>query len=986
MGLDELGLAEEPAIEIFEDLGYTHVSGSDLADERQSLADVVLRERLRERVHAINPDVPPAACEEAIKDLLSVHSPNLLEDNRRVHDLLVDGIHVEFEDGDEQIGRFVEPIDFETPGNNDWLVSTQFSVEQGDGPRRRPDMVVFCNGLPIGVLEFKNPTDPNATLESAHDQVCSRYREDVPNLLRFNEVIGVMDLSEARLGCLDAGFEWFRPWRYVEEEGHAPEEYSAEETLLRGAFEPERLLDLIEGFIVYSDGDGSLSKLLAGYHQFYGVRGAVENTDGALGSELGRAGVYWHTQGSGKSLSMVFYVRKVRRDPRFGNPTFVIVTDRNELDEQLHDTFVDAGFSLDWADSIADLRRLLDREAGGIVFTTIQKFQTTDDEHEFPRVNDREDVIVIADEAHRSQTKELGGNLRAALPNAAYLGFTATPIHEGDRATRDTFGEYVSQYTVDRAEADGATVPIYYESRFAKLELNREEIADRVREVMDSTDEELESELTEKWTTLRTVIEHSDERLQRVADDIVSHFNDRGIEGKGMVVAISRRAAVEYKRRIEANADAPEVAVVVSDPEEFIDDPTPEETLKRRYKDPDDPLQLIVVCDKWTTGFDCPPMHTMYIDRPMKNHNLLQTIGRVNRVYKDKPGGLIVDYIGIAEDLKRALDKYTSDVRETAMTDLGTAIELLQRKHEEVAGFLDRVEYEGWRDLEGIELSRLYQRAESEVIATEDKEAAFMDAVAELERVYALVTPHEAAQEIRSDLLFFRAVRNGLRETSTRSEASESVETALKEVIEDGVSADDIVTVSGFEKWSSEEPILSDDFLADVERVEEDELQVRLLEKLLRNEITTRKDRNLAKYESFEEELTETLDRYNKQFLTTGEVIAQLKRYAAELQQTDRRTDELGLSEEELAFYDAVAENSDVRIEPDQLTEIAADLRDLLRTETRLDWTNRQGMRAKIKMQVKSVLRKRGLSHDEYQPIVSPVVEQAEALYGDAAV
>ncbi|WP_049981023.1 type I restriction endonuclease subunit R [Halolamina rubra] len=984
MALDELGLAEEPAIEVFEQLGYTHVPGPELADERESLGDVVLRERLREHVHAFNPEVPRSACNEAIKDLLSVHSPDLLRDNRRVHEMLTNGIHVEYEQDGEERGRFVHAIDFDNPGNNDWLVSTQFSVKLGDGPRRRPDMVVFCNGLPIAVLEFKDPTNPSATLENAYEQVCTRYRKDIPDLFRYNELIGLMDLTSAKLGCLDAGWEWFRPWRYVEEEGDEPEEYSEQETLLRGAFEPERLLDLIEGFVVYSDSDGSLTKLLAGYHQFYGVREAVESTGNALGSELGRAGVFWHTQGSGKSLSMVFYVRKIRRESQFENPTFVVVTDRNELDEQLHDTFVDAGFSVDWADSIDDLRGLLDREAGGIVFTTVQKFQTVGEETDFPTVNEREDVIVIADEAHRSQTQELGYNLRVALPNAAYLGFTATPIHEGDRATKDTFGSYVSQYTIDRAEADGATVPIYYESRFAKLELNREEIADRVREVMDSADEDLESELTEKWTTLRTVIEHSEKRLQRIADDIVSHFNDRGIEGKGMVVAISRKAAVEYKNRIEANPDAPEVAVVISDPEEYIDDPVPEERLKRRYKDPDDPLELVVVCDKWTTGFDCPPMHTMYIDRPMKNHNLLQTIGRVNRVYNDKPGGLIVDYIGIAEDLKRALDKYTSDIHETAMTDLETAIELLHRKHERVASFLSGVEYENWRDLEKLELSRLYQRAQSEVIATEEKEQEFMDTVAELERVYGLVMPHQAAQEIRSDLLFFKGVRNGLKDTSPKNGTTGSYESALKEVIQEGVSADDIVTVTGFDKWSSEKPILNDEFLADVEQVEETRLQVRLLEKLLRSEIETRKERNLTKYESFEKELEETLEEYNKQFLTTDEVISQLKRYAAELQQTDSRMDELGLSEEELAFYDAVSENTTVEISDEDLIDIATELRDLLRKEAKLDWTNRNQMRAQVKMQMKSVLRKKGLTHSQYEPLISPVMQQAEALYSDA--
>jgi len=401
-----------------------------------------------------------------------------------------------------------------------------------------------------------------------------------------------------------------------------------------------------------------------------------------------------------------------------------------------------------WANTIADLRDKLDRQAGGLIFTTIQKFQTQDGERQHPVVNEREDVIVMADEAHRSQTKELGENLRDALPNASFIGFTATPIHDGDNATRMTFGEYVSQYTIDRSEEDGSTVPIYYESRFAKLQLNKEAISESVRELLDSGDEELENQLVEKWTTLRRIIETADDRLEKIAGDIVGDYNDREIEGKAMVVSISRKAAVKYKRYIEQQPDAPEVGVVISEPEEHIDDPVSEGKLKRRFKDPDDPLKIIVVCDKWTTGFDCPPLHTLYIDRPMKNHNLLQTIGRVNRVYKDKPGGLVVDYIGIAEDLRQALDKYTSDIQEMAMVDVETAVEVMQQKHHKVSQYLSRIDYEGWQELSELELSRLIHRAESEVIATEEKQEEFMQAVAELKRAFALVTPHNAASEI----------------------------------------------------------------------------------------------------------------------------------------------------------------------------------------------------------------------------------------------
>ncbi|WP_128476534.1 type I restriction endonuclease subunit R [Halorussus pelagicus] len=985
MGLNELSLSETPAIEIFQELGYDHVPGAELNSERVSTSDVVLQERLRESLRKFNPDVPEKAIEDAVRQLKSTQSPNLLEDNQQFHKQLVDGIQVEFEQGGEQVGRFIRPIDFQNIENNDWLVTTQLSIQVGDNPRRRPDMVVYINGLPLGVLEFKNPTDPKATLENAYDQVNRRYRDDISPLLRFNEVIGLMDMHEARVGCLDAGWQWYRPWRYIEEEG-VEHELPEEEVLLRGVFNKGRFLDIIENFIIFSERDGQPVKMLAGYHQFYGVREAVESAKKTQGDDLGRIGVYWHTQGSGKSLSMVYFVRKIRRSDDFGNPTFVVVTDRNELDEQITHTFSDAGYNVNWADTIPDLRDKLDRQAGGLIFTTIQKFQTREGEHEHPVVNDREDIIVMADEAHRSQTEKLGENLRDSLPNASFIGFTATPIHDGDNATRMTFGGYVSKYTIDRSEEDGSTVPIYYESRFAKLQLNKEAIGESVRELLDSGDEELENELVEKWTRLRRIIETADDRLSKIAEDIVNHYQDREIEGKAMVVSISRKAAVKYKRYIEQQPDAPEVGVVISEPEEYIDDPVSEGELKRRFKNPDDSLKIIVVCDKWTTGFDCPPLHTLYIDRPMKNHNLLQTIGRVNRVYKDKPGGLVVDYIGIAEDLRQALDQYTSDIQEMAMVDVETAVEVMKKKHYKVSRYLSRVDYEDWQELSELKLSRLIHRAESEVIATEEKKEEYLQAVAELKHAFALVTPHNAAGEIRSDLLFFEAVRDSLRSLESNNAAKEEkLDSAMKKLIAEGVTADEVVSVAGFEKWKSEEPIVSDEFLSDVERVEEPDLQVKMLEKLLRNEISTRKQQNLAKYESFEEELEETLNEYNNQFLTTEEVIEELRSYAGKIQQEDHRQERLGLSVEELAFYDAIETNAETEIDDELLQEVAQEVCEMLKENVNIDWTDRKAMRSKLKARVKGLLRKNGLSHSDYQPLIQPIVHQAEALYGDVS-
>lgn len=983
MSLDELQLAENPAKEIFQDLGYEYLTAAELSPERGSTSQVVLRERLEQQLRIINPEIPKRGLDEAITVLTSTQSPNLLEDNKVLHEQLVDGVQVEYEQNGEQVGRFVNPIDFNNPENNDWLITTQYTVNIGEKPRRRPDMVVFINGLPIGVLEFKNPTDPKATLESAYDQVNQRYWNDIPNLLRYNEVIGLLSMNEARVGGLKVGWEWYRPWRYVEDEGHEPN-LPAQEILLRGLFDKDRLLDLIENFVVFSEKDGKLAKLLAGYHQFYGVREAVESAKNSLGSELGRVGVFWHTQGSGKSLSMVCFVRKIRRSDEFGNPTFVVVTDRNDLDEQIVHTFSDAGYDVDWADSIIDLREQLDRRSGGLIFTTVQKFQTVGDERLYPVINEREDIVVMADEAHRSQTEELGDNLRTALPNASFIGFTATPIHDGDKATRSTFGDHVSEYKIDRSEKDGSTVPIYYESRFAKLQLNRGVISDAVRELLESGSEDLEDELVQKWTNLRRILENADDRLERLAEDIVEHYNDREIEGKAMVVAISRKAAVKYKQFIEEQPDSPEVEVVISNPEDYIDNPPNEGNLKRRFKKPDDPLKIVVVCDKWTTGFDCPPLHTIYIDRPMKNHNLLQTIGRVNRVYKDKPGGLIVDYIGIAEDLRIALDKYTTDIQDMAMVDINTAVKLMKAKHQEAAGYLSRVDYDGWENLSDLELTRLMHRAESEVIETEEKEQEYRRVVKELRRAFALVTPHSSANAIRSDLLFFEAVADSLESLDHENNSShEEVDSAMKTLIAEGITADDVISLTGFDKWKSEQPIVSEEFLGDVDRVQEPELQAKMLESLIRSEITNRKQQNLAKYESFEEELEATLQKYNNQFLTVDEVIEELRSYANELQQEDRRKERLGLTEEELAFYDAISTNSESDIPEDVLSEIAEELCGMLKENVNIDWTNRQAMRSKLKIQVKGLLRKNGFSHDDYSPLIDPIVHQAEALYGD---
>jgi type I restriction enzyme R subunit len=994
--MNEAALSEEPALEIFQQLGYEYKRGSDLGPnsddpERESLSDVVLRGRLKRKLREFNPEIPEEGIEDAVSQILGFNSPKLLKNNKNFHEKLTEGVQVEYEVEGETRGGFVDVVDFDNPDNNDFLVSNQFTIKIGDdGNERRPDILVFVNGLPIGVIENKDPTNPNATVQTAYSQVTDDYVTDIPDLFHYNEIIAVMDMGNAEMGCLGAGWEWFSPWRYIDEEEDATDEYPPFEVLIRGAFDKERLLDLIRHFVLFSEEDGKLSKKLAAYHQYYAVNNAIESSKEVVPNpDENRIGVVWHTQGSGKSLSMVFYANKLRQVRDMKNPTLVFLTDRNDLDEQLKDTFQQHGLPAEWADNDdrMELRDRLDREAGGVIFATIQKFQTTDDEAEYPTVNERQNMIVVADEAHRTQYKELAANVRAALPNASYLGFTATPIEKEDRSTTNTFGGYISQYTIDQSEKDGSTVPIYYESRLAKLQINDPRINDHFEDLMESASDDLKNHMKKKWTSLRRIIENSDERTEEIAQDIVDHFNDRELEGKGMVVAISREAAVQYKEAIEDIPEAPEVEVVISDPEEYIDDPDSHEKLKRRFKDEDNDLKLAVVCDMWLTGFDVPPLHTMYIDKPMKNHNLLQAIGRVNRVWKDKPGGLIVDYIGIGENLKKALDKYTTEVQETAMLDLEEAVEVMHDKHQKVADFFSNIEYGDWAELSNLERTQLLHKAQNEVLVTDERERKFKEAVAELNKAYALVTPHPASNEIRSEVVFFRAVKDSIQsmENSGGERTPEELDSAMKELVSEGVGIEDLVELTGFDQWEEEKPVLSEEFLGDVESVEQENLQVKMLEQLIRNEISTRKKGNLAKYESFEEELEKTIEKYNQNFLSTQEVIEELKDVAKEIQETDDRQDELNLSDEELAFYDAISANTDTDIDEETLKGIAQDVKKRLKDSVEVDWTNREKVRAEIRSEVKAVLRNSGLKHSEYEPLVDPIVAQAEAFYGGAA-
>jgi type I restriction enzyme R subunit len=993
--MNEMELSEKPALLAFQDIGYDYKPGPELGpsgedQERGSLSDVVLRGRLERKLREFNSSVTEEAIENAISQLLGYNSTQLLKNNKNFHDNLVNGVKIEYEVNGEPRGDFVDVFNFEEPEKNDFLVSNQFVVQIGEGPQRRPDVVVFVNGLPIGVLEMKDPTNPQASMGNAYKQVTDRYVNDIPDLFHYNELIGILDMNNARLGCLSAGWEWYSPWRYIDKEKDATGELPPAEVLIRGAFDKKRVLDLVKNFVVYSDDDGKLSKKLAAYHQFYAVNSAVESSRSVVpDSDKNRIGLVWHTQGSGKSLSMVFFAKKIKQESSMKNPTLVFLTDRNDLDDQLYREFRQHGLGAEWADSDnrVQLRDRLNREAGGIIFATIQKFQTTDEEVRYPEVNNRNNVIVVADEAHRTQYKTLAMNVREGLPNASHLGFTATPIEKEDRSTINTFGGYVSQYTIKESEKDGSTVPIYYESRLAKLQVNDPEIGDRFDDLMKSKSDDLKRDMKGKWTQLRRIIENSDERTEMIAKDIVEHYNNRELEGKAMVVAISRQAAVNLAESIRKVPGAPETHIVISGQQDFIDDPISDEELKRRFKNPDDPFAIAVVCDKWLTGFDAPHLHSLYIDKPMKNHNLLQAIGRVNRVYKDKPGGLVVDYIGISERLKEALDKYTSEIRDDAMLDIEVAVNVMRDKHQEVANFFSEVDYDNWPQLGHMNRQRLLYKAQNEVVITEKREADFRESMKGLKKAHALVSPNPAANGIRADLAFFEAILGAINsiDNSDNPDEIEDLDSAMKELVAEGVGIEDLVEVTGFDKWEKEKPILSEEFLQDVEEIEFENLQLKMLRQLLENEISTRKKGNLAKYASFEEELEETIESYNEGFLTTQQVITELRGYADEIQETDDRQDELGLTDEELAFFDAVSSHTETELDEDKLKTIARELKQNLKNKTELDWTNRGNIRAEIKAEIKAVLRNNGLSLYQHEHLVDPIVAQAESFYGGAA-
>ncbi|MHB1530386.1 MAG: type I restriction endonuclease subunit R [Acidiferrobacteraceae bacterium] len=1033
-------VVEDAALAWLEALGYAVLHGPDIAAgmpgaERRdpNYRDVVLAGRLHQALVRLNPELPAEAREDAYRKLTRSDAPSLIERNRALHRMLVEGVPVEYRRKDGSIaGAQVRVIDFKTPGHNDWLAVNQFTVCEGQHTRR-PDVVLFLNGLPLAVIELKNPADENATLWSAHQQL-QTYQTQIPALFAPNAVLLVSDGVQARIGCLNAGREWFKPWRTITGRADAPSRLAELQVVLEGVFEQRRFLALMRHFIVFEDeGGGRLLKKLAGYHQFHAVNAAVEETlraaeagavhvaepsaryetGGKPGGDPGdrRVGVVWHTQGSGKSLTMVFYAGCVILHPAMANPTLVVLTDRNDLDDQLFATFARCQDLLrqppTQAVDRADLREKLRVAAGGVVFTTIQKFFPEEKGDRHPVLSERRNIIVIADEAHRSQYDFIDGfarHLRDALPYASFIGFTGTPIEQTDANTRAVFGDYISVYDIQRAVADGATVPIYYESRLATLKLKeteRPKIDPQFEEITEGEEVERKEQLKSKWAQLEAVV-GSEHRIQLIARDLVEHFEHRlaTLDGKAMVVCMSRRICVDLYHAIAqlrpawvGDSDDQGVMKVImtgsaTDPLEWqphIRNKPRREALATRFRNPKDPFQIVIVRDMWLTGFDAPSLHTMYVDKPMRSHGLMQAIARVNRVFKDKPGGLVVDYLGLADELKKALATYTESggTGKTAL-DQAEAVAVMQEKYEVCLGLFDGFDWSLWTTGTPQDRLSLLPAAQEHILSQDDGKARLLGAVTDLSQAFALAVPHAEALAIRDDVGFFQAVRAVLAKgTPGEHRTDEELEHAIRQVISKALVADHVVDI--FAAAGLRHPdlsILSDEFLAEVRGLPQRNLAVELLQKLLKGEIKVRAQRNLVQARSFADLLEQALRKYQNRAIETAQVIEELIQLAKDMRAANARGAALKLTEDELAFYDALETNdSAVKVlgEP-TLVRIARELVETVKRNVTLDWTVRENVRAQLRVIVKRILRKYGYPPDKQEQATHTVLEQAALL------
>ena len=1037
---------EDATLQWLTDVGWTVAHGPDIAPsesaaERTDYSEVVLERRLRAALVRLNPTLPADALDAAFRKLIRPNGATLPVRNRAFHRLLTDGVTVEYRSEDGTIrGAQAFAIDFDNADNNDWIAVNQFTVVENQY-ERRPDVVLFVNGLPLVLIELKNPADEDTNVWTAWHQL-QTYKAELTSLFALNTVLIVSDGVEARIGTLTAGQEWFKRWRTISGENLADPNMPQLQVMLAGACEPRRFLTLVRDFIVFED-DGTVTptKKMAGYHQFHAVEAAVAETlratnprrlrpelaDGAGYRQAGhgqggtpgdqRVGVVWHTQGSGKSLTMAFYAGRIIREPAMANPTVIVLTDRNDLDDQLFATFSRCRDLLRQppvqAGSRADLRDRLTIESGSVVFTTIQKFFPEDHGDRNPVLSDRRNIVFIADEAHRSQYDFIDGfarHMRDALPNASFVGFTGTPIELEDANTRNVFGDYISIYDIQRAVEDRATVQIYYESRLAKLTLDEKEKPNIDPDFEVATEgEEIErkEKLKTKWAQLEAIV-GAEKRVAIIAADIVEHFERRieAMDGKAMIVCMSRRICVDlYRELVRLRPDwhheddsKGHIKVVMTgaaaDPPDWqrhIRNKPRREALANRFRDADDPFRIALVRDMWLTGFDAPSLHTMYIDKPMRGHGLMQTIARVNRVFRDKPGGLVVDYLGLAQELKRALATYTESGGGGRTTlDQGDAVAVMLEKHEVCCTLFYGFDRSRWVNGSPAERLALLPAAQEHVLAQVNGKERYLQAVLDLSRAFALAVPHQEAVRIRNDVAFFQAVRSVLAKRPAReARREEDLDHAVRQLVSGAVASEGIVDIfaaAGLKK--PDISILSEEFLAEVQGMPQRNLAVELLRKLLKGEIAVRRRKNTVQARSFAEMLERTLRRYGNRAIEAAQVIEELIQLARDLREASARGEKLGLSEDELAFYDALETNdSAVKVLGDEtLCDIARELVETVQNNITIDWTLRENVRAHIRRLVKRILRKHGYPPDKQVKATRTVLEQAEVLSANWAV
>lgn len=1031
-------IVEDAALDYFREVGYQTAWGPNLApgepgQERATFQDVILEERLRAAAQRINSAIQTSLIEEALKKLRRAESQNSIDENFRIHSLITEGVPVEHraQSGEVRTTR-VRLVDFERPENNDWLAVNQFTVIE-QGKNRRPDVVVFINGLPMSLLELKNSANQNATLKNAWNQI-QTYRNDIPSLFLPNVLTVLSDGVSSSMSSYSGAYEHYAPWKTIEGREvitHLP----SLEVLIKGVFEPKRFLDILRNFVVFSDetsldtktGQPSrvLVKRVAKYHQYWAVNSAIESTIEASGpSGDRRGGVVWHTQGSGKSLEMVFYAAKIMRDPRMKNPTLVFITDRNDLDDQLFaEVFAPARILPEkpvQADSRKDLRVKLRRASGGVVFTTLQKFRPGEDGDEHPALTDRSNVIVIADEAHRSQygfseyldnsghiRAGLAKHLRDALPGATYLGFTGTPIESTDKSTRSVFGDYIDVYDLTRAVEDGATVKIFYEPHLIKVDIADDEfevLDERADEITEQVEQSEASAAKSRWSRLEAIV-GAEARLDTAAQFIVENWGQRreALFGKGMIVVMSRRIAVRLYEKIVAlkpewHSSSPDDGIIkvvmtgsAADPANFQPHLYDKQTLrdiKLRAKNPEDKLELVIVRDMWLTGFDSPSMHTMYVDKPMRGAGLMQAIARVNRTFRDKSGGLIIDLVGIATNLRAALAEYSPSDKDQAGVPIEEIVAVMLEKHDIVCGILQGLEFDSSPNLSASQL--LGQRAKlvDYVMGDQDRTSRFNDQVLALLKAFMLAGARDEAKAVRADIRLFADVRTAILkiqnpDSGRGGSGAIEIDTAIGQLVNEAVAAQDVIDIyklAGIE--TPELSILSDEFLDALEHKDKPNLQLGLLRRLLNDQIRTTAKTNLVLSRKFSEQLEEAINRYTNRSLTTAEIIAELVQLAKEMREQQQRGPLLGLKDDEVAFYDAILTNDSavLSLGDETLKKIARELVVAVRESATIDWSLKESVRAAMRSKVRRLLAKYDYPPDAEDAAVELVLEQAEHL------